>query len=617
MNKEDIKIKKDKLESVKLRLKQNFFGIDDVIDNIINSITAWYCIPDMSRRPTIVNLYGLTGTGKTDLVRKLSYYLEILDNYAELQFGSDGIIGEEKDVKVALGKFDLNLNNPNILLLDEIQRFRSIDQDNKLKDKSNSQDLWQLLSDGVLDYTTEYKKEIDSEVSFYKYSSEDYGDDNELIKTKMSSSMKRYLRSDYSDGKIFRKMSKMFPTNINIDTLKDYTPLLEYYKNIQTLLPTTPIIKRYNKTLIFICGNLKESYQNIVTFNNILSIDELKELSCNIPISSIKAELLSIFTPEQVARFGNNYIIYPTIDSLGFRLLINKHLDNIKSTLLKNFNINISFSDNIEDFFLNEWVSPIEGVRPLLSTLGFIIDSNINNILLETENNDIYLDIIKEDDLYYLVSDNYRKCVETKYSHCIKTDKEELVIQAIHEAGHTIAHCKLLNYTPVYAKINLYQDNENAYILSQSDNLNLISIDRRCMISYAGRVAEEIFFGGNLVTSGCISDIKKVTELLHKKYRVYGYSIKHLTTIDTKNISSDDKFLEREDLSIAEEASKLYDKTKEILVEYKDLVELLAKELLVKNSLSAKEIKVIVEPYFKDIKLGKVNTTIYDEGYVI
>jgi cell division protease FtsH len=137
------------------------------------------------------------------------------------------------------------------------------------------------------------------------------------------------------------------------------------------------------------------------------------------------------------------------------------------------------------------------------------------------------------------------------------------------------------------------------------------------MISYAGRVAEEIFFGGNLVTSGCISDIKKVTELLHKKYRVYGYSIKHLTTIDTKNISSDDKFLEREDLSIAEEASKLYDKTKEILVEYKDLVELLAKELLVKNSLSAKEIKVIVEPYFKDIKLGKVNTTIYDEGYVI
>jgi DNA-directed RNA polymerase len=105
--------------------------------------------------------------------------------------------------------------------------------------------------------------------------------------------------------------------------------------------------------------------------------------------------------------------------------------------------------------------------------------------------------------------------------------------------------------------------------------------------------------------------------LLHKKYTVYGYSIKHLTTIDTKNISSDDKFLEREDLSIAEEASKLYDKTKEILVEYKDLVELLAKELLVKNSLSAKEIKVIVEPYFKDIKLGKVNTTIYDEGYVI
>lgn len=616
MNKEFIKNRKDKLELAKLKLKQEFFGIDDVIDNIINSITAWYCLPDMSKRPTIVNLYGLTGTGKTDLVRKLSYYLEILDNYAELQFGSDGIIGDYTDIKKALDSFDLDLNNPNILLLDEIQRFRSIDQDNKLKDKNNSQDLWQLLSDGVLDYTIEYKKEIASELCYYKFASEDYEDD-ELVKTKMSSSMKRYLRSDYSDGKLFRKMNKMFPTDINVDTLKDYTPLLEYYNNIQNSLSYTPIIKKYNKTLIFICGNLKESYDTIVTFNNILSIDELKELSCNIPISSIKKELLSIFTPEQVARFGNNYIIYPTIDSSGFTSIISKHLDNIKITLFNDFNINIKFSDNVYNFFLDNWVSPIEGVRPLLSTLGFIIDSNINNILLEDGSDNIYIDIIKDKDLYYLVSGDYKKNIETKYSHCIKTDNEELIIQAVHEAGHTIAHCKILNYTPVYAKINLYQNNEDAYILSQADNLNLISIDRRCMISYAGRVAEELFFGSNLVTNGCVSDIKKVTELLHKKYRVYGYSIKHLTTVDTKNISSDDKFLEREELSISEEANNLYNKTKEIIIEYKELVEILAKELLIKNTLSAKEIKTIVEPYFKDIKLGKVNTTIYDEGYVL
>ena len=53
-----------------LQLKAELFGIDDVIDRVINAIRAWYVLPQLITRPVIVCLWGLTGTGKTQLDRK-------------------------------------------------------------------------------------------------------------------------------------------------------------------------------------------------------------------------------------------------------------------------------------------------------------------------------------------------------------------------------------------------------------------------------------------------------------------------------------------------------------------------------------------------------------------
>ena len=67
------------LEEAKLKLKSEFIGIDNIIDQIIENITPWYVTPEILEKPVVVSLWGLTGTGKTSVIRKLINYLDLSD----------------------------------------------------------------------------------------------------------------------------------------------------------------------------------------------------------------------------------------------------------------------------------------------------------------------------------------------------------------------------------------------------------------------------------------------------------------------------------------------------------------------------------------------------------
>jgi cell division protease FtsH len=59
---EDITQKNTELEAIKPALKEEYRGIDDVIDGIIEAIRPFYVFPTSLKRPLVVNLWGLTGT---------------------------------------------------------------------------------------------------------------------------------------------------------------------------------------------------------------------------------------------------------------------------------------------------------------------------------------------------------------------------------------------------------------------------------------------------------------------------------------------------------------------------------------------------------------------------
>ena len=79
--------RKQKLEEVKIALKEKFLGLDTIIDEVISLMMPWYLFPESQLRPTIINLWGLTGSGKTALVQTLVEMLEYRKLYSHLDMG--------------------------------------------------------------------------------------------------------------------------------------------------------------------------------------------------------------------------------------------------------------------------------------------------------------------------------------------------------------------------------------------------------------------------------------------------------------------------------------------------------------------------------------------------
>ena len=73
------------LERVRAELKTELFGIDPVIDRVIESLRAWFLMSQIITRPVIICLWGLTGTGKTQLTRLLAQKLGFYDRFLEVQ----------------------------------------------------------------------------------------------------------------------------------------------------------------------------------------------------------------------------------------------------------------------------------------------------------------------------------------------------------------------------------------------------------------------------------------------------------------------------------------------------------------------------------------------------
>ena len=73
------------LQAIAAQLKTELIGIDDVIDRVIGAVRAWYVMPQLITRPVIVCLWGLTGTGKTQLTRRLAQLLGFYDRFVEVQ----------------------------------------------------------------------------------------------------------------------------------------------------------------------------------------------------------------------------------------------------------------------------------------------------------------------------------------------------------------------------------------------------------------------------------------------------------------------------------------------------------------------------------------------------
>ena len=185
---------------------------------------------------------------------------------------------------------------------------------------------------------------------------------------------------------------------------------------------------------------------------------------------------------------------------------------------------------------------------------------------------------------------------------------EEKEIIAYHEAGHAICGWYLEHAYPLLkvtivprgtAALGYAQYTPKEQYLYNTDQLN----DQICM-TLGGRASEEIFFGK--ISTGASNDLQQITKIAYSMVTMYGMNEKvgNISFYDPQQENYFTKpYSEETGKMIDEEVRKLietsYVKTKNLLIEKRDAVEKLAKELLVKEVLFKSDVEALIgkRPY--------------------
>ena len=429
----------NKLEEIKPILKKEFIGLDNVIDQLISMVRPFYIFPQSLKRPLVINLFGMTATGKTHLVQRLVELLDMRNRYVRFDVGE--YTGSDYKLRNELSNEIGRMKEKNIIIVfDEFQFGRTIDEQGAELKSTAMRPVWDLLDSGkilklnargfseiyelmqLFEKCLEAGVEIDSNgivtknekeynmifrsyylkpIDFNKvdyaglkiskedegyYSSSSYNSrsHNKHFKQPFFIKESFYEEALYEHNKeIFEFVEDISEARRKFFSNKTLSELVKWIR--KQLMEARWIITEedFSQSLIFCLGNIDEAYRMYDSSDPDADADLFYENSLKITVPKMKEALAHRFRMEQIGRLGNNHIIYPAFTRASYEKIIQKHL-NIRIDYFKEeFNIDLIFKDSIADIIYKEGVFPSQGVRPLLSTFNTLIDSYISRIIAD------------------------------------------------------------------------------------------------------------------------------------------------------------------------------------------------------------------------------------------
>lgn len=514
------------LEQVTQELKAELVGIDEVIDRVVESLRAWYVLPQLITRPVIICLWGLTGTGKTQLTRSLAQKLGFYDRFVEVQMDgfSNGSGHRANSISGMLSSSGITEGAPGILVLDEFQRFRTVRKNGEDAKVERYQDVWTLLSDGRLAPTLSFLNDIDYTLADSQYDQERESEDDK------ASAKHIYKLRPYEARQIKKHLKLKEP----LMAIMAWTPE-QLQARIQAFQQQTDAWETdYSKLLVFVSGNLDEMYTDIAASVQDCDTDAdiFHELSKKLSLIDVKKALRERFKPEQIARLGNVHIIYPSFSRTTYLKLIENtcasYLNNIAGACHLRFQIDPAVHAEI----YNNAVFPSQGTRPLFSTIHAVISAPLVSAALWA----IALGATEDDCIRVSLCADRRNLVvhlgEQQIAYPVRwelnqlkqrTDKDFRAVIAVHEAGHGLIYGLLFGKPPQELKINPASF-EGGYASFAKTTIKSRSYYRDTIcVGLAGRAAEAMVFGLDACTSGAQGDLKKATKLAALCIREFGY----------------------------------------------------------------------------------------------
>ena len=607
INKDLVQERKATLEAAKVSLKQQFIGIDKIIDSLIDYIQVWYLMPELLKRPVIVNLWGMTGVGKTDLVRKLAKALHYQDRFTEIELSNVDQTSWNTSVSAVLESHGFHDGKPNIVLFDEIQRFNTIDHDGKPLPQTKYMDFWELLSDGKLS-----KKERDDLDSFL------FG----FYQRRQEAQRKRNAGEPVPDSSFYLSsweaigLKKALNLDIQIEELLNITEdemvdMIMQAKKHKTIYE--PI--NHAKTLILISGNLDDAFHVAIQAAEAeVDADIFHAFTSKVTLMDVKNALLRKFRPEQVARFGNIHLIYPSLRKQDFVALIDREIQRVRNETYERTGISLSIDESVARLIYRNGVFPVQGVRPVFSSVTDILEVNLSKLLLHALSIDAYnIHIHYDETVLQFTAQVGKDLVHYPYIGTIdnirdKNDKSAVANISVHEAGHAVVYMLLFGLAPLQLKSRIANSYAGGFTFPHQIHRTHRSMLDMIKVYLAGGIAEEMVFGVQNASTGREHDREQATTLALEYVRRYGFDPEFQATYTIEDYASRMDFTVT-DADIEKMMMRLVSETREMLGQNSNLLMDLARALAAAGSLKTEAVAVLAQQHGLDV-------VVKEEGYL-
>ena len=672
-------MKENKLQKIQIlqnaidKLKSEFVGLDNIIDEIKMSITPWWVTPEIITRPVVISLWGMTGTGKSSVVKRLLELLDVKERSLMFDCGQENNESGQ-DISNKISEF-LNLENKDnstdsdsknmIFVFDEFQYARTLSETGEELNKPALRPIWNIIDDGVL-RINEYSYEVGTFLSYFEdirtfsknhpgiklknlviedpicvkdileelgyfhfkrsvpglmeSSCSPYNLDNDIDyvpndddKKKLDPYRPLKILEDRSLRLIIRKINlyeykpgrEIIEEALAIKTLDE---LVEWIDSKKSKIMSTRKID-CSASLVFIIGNLDEAFHVEGDISPDFEADIFYDETSKVSISDIKTALKQRFRAEQISRFGNNIIKYPTLKKVHFEEIIRREVRRICSEFQKSSDIALDVTEDFLNLLYSEGVYPVQGVRPVFTTIGTIFTPLLSDILIRYEKvkfDYVEIGVVDPESGY----NKSKKSLELKYSEgnpdivdlkltlgelrCPENRKTRY-INAVHETGHAIMLSYLTGVIPT-SIVAVSTDKGGFCTTYNPDKIGEIDskldIQNEVMISLGGYCAEELIYGSdkNRLLLGSGSDIESAWNTLSEAAYKLGY-FEPFSYVDRNTLTTPDGIpsgidcKDTIDKKIQTELDILKHETTEILMNNSNLLRKFALELGSKGSL--------------------------------
>lgn len=553
--------RKEKLAAITAQLRQQFIGLDAIIDEMMGLVSSWYLFPQAQLRPLVINLWGMTGSGKTALVKQLVKLLEYEKLYVQVDMGEFESDSAAWFRKTLTGDLEYLDQQPCIMCLDEFQFARTLDNAGNEMGKDKLRFVWDLVDSGRLSYipgsNPYYQKRADDcllllvkaqekgvviengvvvqnadafKELFRDFYFENYGRNGKEI------DVQYFLSEDFVNG-VYYLANDNFTVEGSIRDEVRSSDLPGIAEVVLKALDTRNATRELDlsKALIFILGNLDEAYGMSHSMNPDISADELYEATLRITITNIKSALKKRFRPEQIARLGNNHLIYRAFRNADFEELIRRELDRVAGFIRSEFGFGILFHESLHKLIYREGVFPAQGTRPVLTTIRNYVEAWFGRVVIRVIEEQLDVDTVEwshAGEAYRFVFKNAAGAVVAVGEETISlkieplrktTDRNLQAHTAVHEAGHAVLAVLTLRILPSVIVSKSAADSAEGFCMVNLPEgmVTRETLRKDIVISLGGYAAERLVFGEEHTSSGVSGDIAEATRLASAAIRQY------------------------------------------------------------------------------------------------